>query len=140
MRMPPAALPCALLLAACVLSDDPAEGGFYIGVAGIAGGGYDARVAERVAGVAASQARQAELSAELAGLTGQHEALKDQIIAQRSQLRSQGVRLAPEAETRIQAVLLSDPAATDPAERREQLLRAISDARVLSEQLATLAS
>jgi hypothetical protein len=134
------ALPCALLLAACVQSDDPAEGGFYSGVAGIAGGGYDARVAEREAGVAASQARQAELSAELASLTGQHEALKDQIIAQRSQLRSQGVRLAPEAETRIQAVLLSDPAATDPAERREQLLRAISDARVLSEQLATLAS
>ena len=140
MRMPVASLPCALLLAACVQSDNPADGGFVSGVAGIAGGGYDARVAEREAGVAASQARQAELSAELAGLTRQHEALKDQIIAQRSRLRSQGVRLAPEAETRIQAVLLADPTATDPATRRDQLLRAISDARVLSEQLATLAS
>lgn len=135
------ALPAsALLLAACVQSDDPAQGGFASGIAGIAGGGYDARIAEREAGVAASQARSAELSAELATLTAEHEALKDRIIAQRAALRAQGVRLTPEAETRIQAVLTSEPSARDPAARSAALSRAIADARALSEQLAGLAS
>jgi septal ring factor EnvC (AmiA/AmiB activator) len=134
----PATLSAALLLAACTRSDDPADGGFYSGVAGIAGGGYDARIAEREAGVAASQARGAELSAELAALTGEHERLKDQIIAQRAELRAQGVRLSPETETRIQTVLTAEPSASDPAARSVALSRAIADARRLSEQLAAL--
>jgi hypothetical protein len=131
----------AIALAAlpgCAPSDDPAEGGFYSGIAGLAGGGYDARIAEREAGVSAAEARGEVLSAELAALQGEHARLKSQIIQQRADLRAQGVRLSPDAERRIQAVLAEQPAATDPSARAAVLQRAIADARQLSEQLAAL--
>ena len=130
-----ALLPVAALVACTPASDDPAEGGFFNGIAGLAGGGYEARVTEREQGVATAQGQQAALSAELASLQGQHAALKDQIIAQRAALRAEGVRLTPETETRIQAALTSSPSGSNPA----ALQQAIADARRLSEQLAGLA-
>jgi hypothetical protein len=132
MRRAAAALAC---LAGCApISDDPAEGGFYSGVAGLAGGGYAARVDEREQAVAAAETEGAALSAELAALQGEHAALKSRVIQQRAALRAAGVRLTPETEGRIQAVV-----AARPADRVADLERAIAEARTLSEQLAGLA-
>ena len=39
-----ARLLAVLLVAGCVQSDDPAEGGFYSGISGLAGGGYEGRI------------------------------------------------------------------------------------------------
>ena len=127
-----------LLVAGCVQSDDPAEGGFYSGIAGLAGGGYEGRIAEREAAVAAAQARQTELAAELAGLEREHRALQARLGAQRSALRSQGVAIPPATELRLDAAL-AGPAETDPAARAAALSQAIGDARQLSDQLAGLA-
>lgn len=139
MRMRRLLAPAALLaLAGCAVSDDPAAGGFYSGVAGIAGGGYEARVAEREAGVAAAQREGAALSAELARLTGEHEALKDRLVLQRAALRSEGVRLTPASEARLQAAIASEPGGADPAARAAALSAAIADARALSDELAEL--
>ena len=135
-----AALALAAGLAGCAVSDDPAEGGFYAGVAGVAGGGYEARVAEREAGVAAAEAEGAALTAELARLSGEHEALKDRLIAQRAALRAGGLRLSPAAEARVQAALLAAPDAADPSVRAAELRRSIADLRALSQDLAALAA
>jgi hypothetical protein len=127
-----------LATAACAMSDDPAEGGFFNGIAGLAGGGYQGRVVEREAAVASSQARGAELAAELAALQGEHRALKDRLAAQRARLRAQGLRLTPQAELHLEAALATEPNAADPVARAAALQRAIADARTLSEQLAEL--
>jgi hypothetical protein len=127
----------ALAAAGCVQSNDPAEGGFYSGVAGLAGGGYKARIAEREAAVAAAQSRQTALAAELAGLEREHRTLQARLGAQRSALRSAGVAIPPATELRLDAAL-AGPAETDPAARAAALERAIGDARQLSEQLAAL--
>ena len=130
----------AVSLAACAASDDPADGGFANAVVGIAGGGYENRIETREAEVAASELRGAELTAELATLRDEHESLKDQIIQQRANLRSDGVRLSRETEARVQQAILSDPSQADPSARAAALQRAIGDARQLSEQLAALSS
>lgn len=137
-RAAPALL--AVTLAACVTSDDPADGGFANAIGGVAGGGYDARIETREAEVAASQLRGEELTAELARLRGEHEGLKDRIIQQRAALSGQGVRLSAETEARVQQAILSDPSEADPSARAASLQRAIADARQLSEQLAALSS
>jgi hypothetical protein len=126
-----------LLVAGCVQSDDPAEGGFYSGVAGLAGGGYEGRIAEREAAVAAAQSRQIALASELAGLEREHRALQARLGAQRSALRSEGVAIPPATELRLDAAL-AGPTETDPAARAAALERAIGDARQLSDQLADL--
>jgi chromosome segregation ATPase len=129
-----------LALAACVPpSGDPAEGGLVNGLTGLAGGGYESRVAEREQAVAAAQSRQEALATELATLEREHANLKGQIVQQREALRTQGVRLSPQTEDTIQAVLADAPTQADPAGRAAALQRAIADARRLSEQLAALA-
>ncbi len=129
-----AALALASLGACAPVSDDPAQGGFFNGVAGLAGGGYEARVGEREQAVVGAQADQAALTAELAALQGEHAALKNRIVQQRAALRAAGVRLTPETEGRIQAAV-----AAQPGDRVADLERAIAEARTLSEQLAGLA-
>jgi hypothetical protein len=126
-----------LLLAGCVQSDDPAEGGFYSGIAGLAGGGYEGRIAEREAAVTAAQSRQTALAAELAGLEREHRALQARLGAQRSVLRGKGVAIPPATELRLDAVLAGSTE-TDPAARAAALEGAIGDARQLSGQLAEL--
>jgi hypothetical protein len=120
-----------LALAACD-SSDPADGGFFNGVAGATGGGYDQRIAEREAGVAQSGATNAALSAELAGLRGDHAALKRQIIARRAEIRAAGGRLSAASEARIQTALAADP------NEVAALRQAIADARALAAELAAL--
>jgi hypothetical protein len=125
------------LVAGCVQSDDPAEGGFYSGITGLAGGGYEARIAEREAAVTAAQSRQAALGAELTGLEREHAALQARLGQQRSVLRRAGVAIPPATELRLDAAL-AGPSETDPARRIAELERAIADDRRLSEQLAEL--
>jgi hypothetical protein len=127
-------------LAGCAVSDDPAAGGFVSGVAGVAGGGYDARSAEREAGLATTQAEGAALEAELAALESEHAALKDQLIRQRADLGAAGIRLTPASERAFQDAIAAEPAQADPAARAAALQRAIADGRRLSEQLAALSS
>lgn len=125
---------CApLLIAACVDSTDPADGGFVNGISGVASGTYDQRVREREAEVAAAQARNDALTAELARLRGDHAAAKNQIVQQRAALAEQGIRLSPASERQVQAALRSNP------DRAETLRKAIAEARALSERLARLA-
>jgi hypothetical protein len=127
-------------LAGCAVSDDPAAGGFVSGVAGVAGGGYDARIAERETGLATTRAEGAALGAELAALEREHASLKDQLIRQRADLGAAGIRLTPESERAFQAAIATEPAQSDPAARAAALERAIADGRQLSEQLAALSS
>lgn len=127
------AIPACLVLAACVDSSDPSEGGFANGIAGITSGTYDARVEEREAEVEAEKQRNAALTAELASLRGEHNALKNRIIQQRTALANAGTRLSPDSERQIQRTLASNP------DKVESLRKAIADARVLSERLAALA-
>jgi hypothetical protein len=132
-------LPFLLVLAGCVQSADPAEGGFFSGIAGLAGGGYEARITEREGEVADARARQAALTAELAALEAEHGDLKARIARQRAALRTRGVALPPETEARVEATLATEPRGRDPAARALALQQAIGDARRLSEQLAMLA-
>ena len=137
--------PLVLVLAAgaCAVSDDPSEGGFASGVAGLAGGGYRARVDTRAAAVAEAEARDAALTAELAALEGEHAALQRRVAALRTQLAARDVSLPAGTEARIERVLAGAPSpagpVTDPAARAAALERAIADARQLAEQLAALA-
>ena len=128
------------MLAACTVSDNPADGGFVSGVAGVAGGGYDARIDEREQDLATVEAEGAALTAELARLEREHETLKDQLIRQRADLRGQGVQLTPASEAAFQMAILNEPAEADPAARAASLQQAIADARRLSEELASLSS
>ncbi len=129
-----------VLLAGCDVSEDPSQGGLVSGVAGLAGGGYEARIDEREGAVAASQARQAELAAELAGLEAEHRALQSRISQQRELLKSAGAPIPPATEARVDVALRTNPDARDPEARAAALRQAIADARQLSEQLAALAS
>ena len=129
----------ALLLAGCTPSSDPAAGGFVNAMAGVAGGGYEARIDEREAGVAAAEARGEALAAELTRLQAEHRQLQLQLARQRAALVSSGVGLDASTEARLDRALAALPAPAEPEARAAALQRAIADARVLSEQLATLA-
>lgn len=121
-----------LLLSACVTSEDPADGGFFNGVNGLAGGGYQARVDERESNLANAQARNAELTGQLATLRGQHRNLKTEIIQKRARLRAKGVKLTVASERDVQQVIGANP------QSAAALRRAIADARALSAELTRL--
>ena len=123
----------ALALGACVDSTDPADGGFFNGVSGVASGEYDARVEEREKQVAEEQARNSALRAELARLRGQHSSVKNEIVQRRAALATAGVRLSPASERQVQAALAANP------QKVESLRKAIADARELSARLARMA-
>ncbi len=122
----------ALFLSACATSDDPADGGFFNGINGLAGGGYQARVDERQQALDKETARNAELRGELAALRGQHSDLKAQIIQKRAALRAKGIRLSAASEREVQKVISSNP------QSAAALRRAIADARALSAELTRL--
>ncbi|MBR9865313.1 MAG: hypothetical protein GYB24_17945 [Rhodobacteraceae bacterium] len=122
-----------LILAGCVTSQDPGDGGFFNGVAGASNGTYDQRVANRQAEVDRAQAENARLTSELARLRGEHSRAKSDLIAARSKARAAGVNLSPTQERQVAAALQSDPA------RVESLSKAIADARRLSETISQMA-
>jgi len=133
----PAASLLCLGLAGCAPSGDPAEGGFFNGIAGVASGGYDARVAERKQAVAASEQQGAVLSAELARLEAQHAAFGERLRAQQASLVRRGVALPPATEARIAQTTAAPPPGGDAA-RVASLQQAIAEMEALSAQLAAI--
>ena len=126
------AVTMTLLLSACVTSEDPADGGFFNGVNGLAGGGYQARVDEREENLANAQARNSQLRGQHAALRGQHSNLKSEIIQKRAALRAKGVKLTASSERDVQEVISDNP------QSAAALRRAIADARALSAELTRL--
>lgn len=134
------ALPCggALLLAACAASDNPADGGFLSGVAGLSRGTYDARIEDRTATVAAERNRQATLTAELAALEAELAAQQRRIIDARAQAAAAGTPIPPALDARVDATLAATPGGGSDAERLQNYRRAVADARDLANLLANI--
>lgn len=121
-------------LAACQTTTDPAEGGFFNGVSGIASGSYDARVAEAERDVAARQARNDALAAEIRAGEKELARLKLQVLNQRNAIG----RTDAQTSQRIETVLRADPGGETDAARLAALQATIADARALSRDLAEL--
>ena len=82
-----AGMAATVWLGGCATSDDPHAGGFVSGVVGLAGGGYQRRVAER------EGAYQGELSAQQR-LQAQAKSLEEERAAVRTDLKRANARLA----------------------------------------------
>ncbi len=142
----------ALSLAACEISENPADGGFLSGVVGVAGGGYQGRIEDREAALATEQAQanalaaeqaqvaatNAGISAELTRLRREHTALRLQISEQLAALQSAGVYVPSSMATRVRAVVNTTPSGRSDAQRLAALRQAIADARALSADLGRL--
>ena len=122
-------------LAACTTSTDPADGGFFNGVSGIATGTYQDQIDADEAQVAASQARNANLAAQIRASESELARLKVAIVNQRNALGSTDAATS----NRINAVLVSQPTGSTDAARLAALQKSIADARALSQDLAKLA-
>lgn len=118
-------------------SSDPADGGFFNGVAGLSSGTYEARIDEREAQVAEAQRRNAELNAEIARLQGDLDSAKAALAKERARLRAQGRPLSAETDAKVTAALTATPSGATPQEQALALRQAIADARRLAESLAS---
>lgn len=148
------AMAACLFLGGCATTQDPGQGGFIAGVAGIASGGYDARIEEREAEVDEGAERQAALAteteatseasaaaaAELAVLEDEHATLKRRIVRLRSQLAAKNIELDEATRKRVTASIAAAPQGETAADKAAALRKAIADARALAETLAELAS
>lgn len=142
MRKQLTVLGSALLASACVTSDDPAEGGFFDGVDGLASGGYDARIDEREQAVEASASRNADLKAQQQALQAQIRVseseltkLKFTILQQKNAI----VNVDAQTKARVDAVLNANPTGSTAHAKLAALQKTISDAKALSADLARLA-
>jgi len=141
-----------LVLSACEVSQDPADGGFFSGIVGVAGGGYQGRVDERQAALDAEQAQanalageqqqvaatSANIAAEITRLRAEHTALRQRISQQLAALQSAGVAVNPTLVTQARAAVNESPSGRTDAERLASLQAAITKARALSADLARL--
>ncbi len=132
----------ALMLGACVTSEDPADGGFFNGVSGATSGTYDARVEDREQAVAAAQTRNAALSREQQALAAQIKGaeselarLKFKILQQKSAIG----RIDGPTNARVNAVLNASPSGATPDAKLAALQKTIANARALSADLEKLA-
>mgnify|MGYP001812999295 CR=1 FL=1 len=125
----------AIALSACQTTTDPADGGFFAGVAGITSGAYDSRLAAAEADVEARRIEQRQLQDRIAAAEAELASLKLRIANQRASLRTS----PPELTRSIDSVLLAPDPEGDGAERLRALRKAISDARALSADLVRLA-
>ncbi|SMP34787.1 hypothetical protein [Shimia sagamensis] len=124
------------LLSACVTSDDPADGGFVSGVAGITSGSYQARVDSLEAQATAEQARNADLSRQInaaeADLSYQQSKLKTQLAT------TQGV--SRQMSTKVNRVISYASPAQNSDAKLSDLQRTIAEAKSLSLELAQLSN
>ncbi|MFL4470164.1 hypothetical protein ACERZ8_09880 [Tateyamaria armeniaca] len=121
-------------LGACTTSTDPADGGFFNGVSGIATGTYQDQINADEAQVAASRERNADLAAQIRGSESELARLKVAIVNQRNALGNTDRATS----NRINAVLTSEPTGSTDAARLAALQQSIADARALSQDLAKL--
>lgn len=121
-------------LAGCMTSEDPADGGFFNGVSGIATGSYQAQIDADEAQIEASRVRNAELAAQIRGAESELARLKVTILNQRNALGNTDRATS----NRINAVLVSEPTGRTDAARLAALQQSIADARALSQDLAQL--
>jgi chromosome segregation ATPase len=142
----------ALALAACTISEDPADGGFLSGIVGLAGGGYQNRIDALEAQLAADQAEanalaseqlrlqasSANNAAQLRNLRAQLAALQAVVRDQVATLEARGVPVNSALKARVQAVSAISPTGNSDAARLASLRGAIADARALSADLARL--
>lgn len=128
-----AALAC-LFLTACQTTTDPADGGFFAGVSGIATGAYDDRITAAEGDVAAAQARNDALAAQIRSSESELAKLKLKILQQRDATGGGDAATA----ARIDRVLNDTPGGATPEARLAALQKSISDARALSADLAQL--
>lgn len=124
----------ALALTACQTTTDPAEGGFFSGVSGIATGAYDDRIDAAESDVAAAEARNEALAAQLRASETELAQLKLKILQQRDAIGGGDATTA----ARIDRVLNSNPTGATPEAKLAALQRGISEARALSADLAKL--
>ena len=141
-----------LALAACEISEDPADGGFLSGVVGIAGGGYQARIDALEAQLATDQAHanalaseQLQLQAASASNAAIIRRMRAQLAAQQAVVRdrvatleAQGVPLSLAVKARVQNVTAAAPSGRTEAEKLASLRAAIANARALSNDLSQL--
>ncbi len=144
--------PALLALGACEVSQDPADGGFYSGIVGVAGGGYQQRIDRLEAQLATSQARAsalageqlrlqaaaASVSAQLANLRAQYAALQKVINDQVAVLQASGTNVDGSLLVRVRAATGSAPGGRSDSARLASLRIAIADARALSADLSRL--
>jgi len=139
-------------LAACEISEDPADGGFLSGVVGVAGGGYQGRIDALEAQLAADQATanslaaeqlrlqaaSASSSAQIRNLRAQFAALQAVVRDQVATLDARGVTVSSGLKAKVQTVSAAAPGGSDNAARLASLRAAIADARALSADLSRL--
>lgn len=142
----------AMALAACEVSEDPADGGFLSGVVGVAGGGYQSRIDTLEAQLAADQTRanslaseqlrlqatSASTSAQLRNLRAQFAALQTVISSQMATLEARGTTVGGSLRAKAQTVSTTSPGGSSDAARLASLRAAIADARALSADLSRL--
>jgi hypothetical protein len=123
----------ALLAGGCAVSQDPADGGFVSGVAGLAGGGYDRRIAEREAAHQGEVEAGERLRAEAQALEKERAALKGELTRVQVRLAEQNRRIAAERARLAARAAASASAAAAPKAR----LRRLDQAQVRVERART---
>ncbi|MEM7318788.1 MAG: hypothetical protein AAF408_07175 [Pseudomonadota bacterium] len=120
--------------AACQTTTDPAEGGFFAGVSGIASGAYEDQIDVAEADVAEAQTRNDALAAQLRNSESELAQLKLRILQQRDAIGTTD----PATSARIDKVLNATPTGATQDAKLATLQRSIAEARALSADLARL--
>ncbi len=129
------------VLAGCQTTTDPAEGGFFSGVSGIATGAYEDRVSASEAEVASAQARNDALAAQQSALGARIKSSESELAGLKFQILQQRDALGPTdsaTAARIDRVLNAKPTGATAEARLAALQQTISQARALSADLAKL--
>lgn len=137
--------PIILLLTTTALlgcdSEDPADGGFFNGISGVASGTYQERVDDRQAAVDQAQDRNAALSAEQARLASQIGSARSELSRLKLQIvqqRQQAGGLSSGLNSRVETVLNTPTSGRGDAAHLASLQQTIANARALTAELSKL--